>query len=683
MLASRELASRRVAGPERPQRLLETKPTPFLFSPVLVMVAMARPSVSLRALAQSLPLGTTQRGVRRVARLSTSAAPPAPQDPSDAESFAVQIRNPTALLNAIASTYKSMPRILMEYVDNALDSAEEARQTGILAPDSPIDIRIDIDAVERRIWIRDNCAGMDESNLMQLVLGIGDSRKRDLEYTNGQFGFGAHAFRAAAEHLHVYTCPASESSNKDMHAVVLDRRSSHVPRPRRISMEDLLKGDEIVGDAFARSVLTREMESVSIFPGASSHGTVVGLLDVDPVWFESVRMTSLCREIENHFEGLLSDNAARIVVGQVYRRGKARKLTRSELECSAFDYSNLPGTRMNESFHTPDGSTLRVDIVVTSEVRPDKRVRFFKGGRAISEAFRLASFMDVSTNGSRLWEHPGVCGRIEVGRALSPVLTRDEFVRTSNRKFVYEALMDLEDTLLRELNEVIRMTTEDTLSELENTLLDTAADLLRMDEETFLSSEDLAAAEEAAATAERDRKQVEENDSEPESDTNTSERVIRDEVEYSPIVREKRERTHEARKTRRKSDPLFEIRFVHAATSDPDAVPQRSFMADKMLYMNVDHEDFRSRLEKDRNGNHVIGPRLTAYLSNEIAVHHRLAFDALHKLDRTSMGMSDSYERLVASINNLENKLTPSVSASAAKKRRIPASGLAGNDISD
>mmetsp|Transcript_6316 Transcript_6316/g.7965 ORF Transcript_6316/g.7965 Transcript_6316/m.7965 type:complete len:145 (-) Transcript_6316:664-1098(-) len=40
-------------------------------------------------------------------------------------SMALNIANPVAILNAIASNYESTTRILMEYVDNALDSGEE------------------------------------------------------------------------------------------------------------------------------------------------------------------------------------------------------------------------------------------------------------------------------------------------------------------------------------------------------------------------------------------------------------------------------------------------------------------------------------------------------------------------------------------------------------------------------
>lgn len=42
----------------------------------------------------------------------------------DSSTFDLQISNPAALLNEIARRYESSERILMEFVDNALDDVE-------------------------------------------------------------------------------------------------------------------------------------------------------------------------------------------------------------------------------------------------------------------------------------------------------------------------------------------------------------------------------------------------------------------------------------------------------------------------------------------------------------------------------------------------------------------------------
>ena len=41
--------------------------------------------------------------------------------------------------------------------------------------------------------------------------------------------------------------------------------------------------------------------------------------------------------------------------------------------------------------------------------------------------------MRSSKLGAALWGHPYLCGAIEVGSVLDPVITRDEFTRTPQR----------------------------------------------------------------------------------------------------------------------------------------------------------------------------------------------------------------------------------------------------------
>ena len=56
--------------------------------------------------------------VTRRRHLSTAAG-------VDTEGIELKISNPNAILNSIATQYESTRKILMEYVDNSLDSAEE------------------------------------------------------------------------------------------------------------------------------------------------------------------------------------------------------------------------------------------------------------------------------------------------------------------------------------------------------------------------------------------------------------------------------------------------------------------------------------------------------------------------------------------------------------------------------
>src|SRR5207253_8108317 len=106
------------------------------------------------------------------------------------DSFDLEISDPVLLLNEIAKRYQSTPRILMEYVDNALDDAESIYRAN--AGVYPYDIRIEIHVDTRfgKVTVKDNCRGMTLETLKRIVQKVGESQKRGCTWVNGRFGFG-------------------------------------------------------------------------------------------------------------------------------------------------------------------------------------------------------------------------------------------------------------------------------------------------------------------------------------------------------------------------------------------------------------------------------------------------------------------------------------------------------------
>lgn len=97
----------------------------------------------------------------------------------------------------------SLSRILLEFVDNALDDAEVLfHESGGRYP-YPIQITIAYDKNKKVLTITDNCRGMSLEQLEHLVVQVGESTKKGVSWLNGQFGFGLHSFRAAAKHCTV------------------------------------------------------------------------------------------------------------------------------------------------------------------------------------------------------------------------------------------------------------------------------------------------------------------------------------------------------------------------------------------------------------------------------------------------------------------------------------------------
>ncbi len=85
-----------------------------------------------------------------------------------------------------AQIYSDEYRVLMEYIDNSIDAAEQAYDKENNKYD--YDIKISIEKSGGNILITDNCSGMNIGRNKPFT--IFQSDKRDDPGTNGMFGFG-------------------------------------------------------------------------------------------------------------------------------------------------------------------------------------------------------------------------------------------------------------------------------------------------------------------------------------------------------------------------------------------------------------------------------------------------------------------------------------------------------------
>jgi hypothetical protein len=182
----------------------------------------------------------------------------------------LQISDPVSMLNEIARRYESSERILMEYVDNALDDAEVLFRENNKAYPHEIKIELIIDYANRAVTIRDNCRGMEKETLERIVRNVGESQKRGVTWVNGRFGFGVQAFRAAADVIHFQT--------------------KHADHPH--FMLDLQR-DQHHGIRGARSI-------AESFPSNTGTGTVVKIDAFEEEWFENVTAAVSPAQLNHH-----------------------------------------------------------------------------------------------------------------------------------------------------------------------------------------------------------------------------------------------------------------------------------------------------------------------------------------------------------------------------------------------
>jgi hypothetical protein len=76
------------------------------------------------------------------------------------------------------SMYVDPLTVYREYIQNAADAIDEAREAGILGPREPGRVQIHIDLASRSIRIRDNGAGIRSRDFASRLTAIGNSKKR-------------------------------------------------------------------------------------------------------------------------------------------------------------------------------------------------------------------------------------------------------------------------------------------------------------------------------------------------------------------------------------------------------------------------------------------------------------------------------------------------------------------------
>jgi len=139
--------------------------------------------------------------------------------------------------------------------------------------------------------------------------------------------------------------------------------------------------------------------------------------------------------------------------------------------------------------------------------------------------------------------------------------------------------------------------------------------------------------------------------------------IVEDDVTYTP-VRKTTAKPERAKK--RKAEPtLFDVRFVR---SDNDADAKRSFRSDRVIYINVEHPNFQARLRKQRNGRVVLGPRIAAYLANELAQYYQAGYYDRFRLAAPGKDRHRLYEELLDTATELENHLCQKLSAKLPAK---------------
>lgn len=370
------------------------------------------------------------------------------------EEIPIIIRNQHLLLNQIAEGYRSLDKVLMEYIDNSFDSAEDFFNDNDGRYERDVLIDVVIDRENNVISIKDNCGGMDREKIRGLANKVNESEKerraQKRAWVTGKFGLGAHAYRNFAQELKV----TSRCEGAELIAISIDRYKPNA---------SLIMPDPI---------------------DFNPSGTYVELCGVEKYQIKHLNPMEFKKEIEIYFEGFLPRNVRINVIDGQY-----------SYTCQAFNYDEHTGFEIKKVINSwyvgkthvvvPEDKGIIVNLKVCTE-KIDRPPYFARKGRRINYISYLDSFIRKTEHRNKVWEHHLLTGYIEVQDNLEPVISRDDFAAgrgmQQKRTGIYNEIVKLEDEIYSKIEEVNKDKSDKSLRSLASQLTNILSDLAKEEE---------------------------------------------------------------------------------------------------------------------------------------------------------------------------------------------------------
>lgn len=539
----------------------------------------------------------------------------------------------------------------MEYVDNALDSAERWYSEEENKYTKPIEVIVNISGKkpsEGEVSILDNCAGIDD--LKNLVQSIGNSNKKAQAWTNGQFGFGFYAFLEACSVAHVTTKREGEDAE-------------YIP----------VEGEKFNTEKI-QDVYFVNPKRENNFPYES--GTKIRLNKFNKDSWKAIDTEKLRAEIETHFDLLLR------------RRNLTVKVIGGEegYVCQPFDYEGLEGEEYKDQLKDLKIIDNRRRIPTTYIRKENPPYIFLKitQGRVVNRApvfvskgRRIGAVKDIkafrSNHKSDIWDHPNITGYVDTKGLLDPTIARTEFRNTSESKALFGALLELEPLILDVLKNINSQQEEKHYNKLEeklNSVLSNLAkdDILKFRTEYLQGNDDnlqkggLGTALDAEGQANKDDTETDADNGEGVGDVGEDGVDLSEEQGGHPGGSEgENASTDPAADSPFKGQPRKKSGFnIQIVSREPDVDEETGEMlrsqligGDIRIYRK--HPEFKKRVREARDGGKKITQRLITYLAGEITVHYKDKFYEKHEQPEYNKRM---FESIVEFMYRFENALS-------------------------
>ena len=538
--------------------------------------------------------------------------------------MSIQLKISPKIISSIATLYNDTNRIFMEYIDNALDSAESYFIDKENTYTRKITINLSLVGTSYKdgsVTIEDNCTGI--TKIAKVVESVGYSDKSGQFTTNGQFGFGMYSFMAACEELKIFT----KYENNDCVYLPIYRKQFEVKSIDEISFPDPI---------FAKQL--------------KFSGTKIILSKFDKNMWKNIDIEMIKKDVEKHFELLLGRQNLEI---KIFHNG-------NEYLCKKFNYDLFEGDVLDEQINQLtlkskskkevnqvldiSSTPIKIFLKITKGKNIDKLPVFIIKGRRISEIKDMKSFK--SNHKSSIWGHPNLTGYIDLGGNLEPTIARNDFKNNSESKAVFESLIDYESVVQTFLKDENEKSDDKQFKALENVLNKVLNKLAKIDQlnyrTTIISGKILNTPiieGEGISDTARNEPEVENENSEKaffpgEGDNIWDKESDPQKKEGSNLNNDSDEKKFDDKEPEFDDDkpnsderkkPGFDIQF---SNNEPTLEVEtnkltRSALIGGTIWIYKKHPEFISRVDKKRIGESKITQRLITYLAGEITVHYK------------------------------------------------------------
>lgn len=344
--------------------------------------------------------------------------------------MSIQINISPRIIPSIATLYNDTNRIFMEYIDNAIDSAEEFFDKISNSYNKEINIILSIQWNDYKDWkviIKDNCFWI--TNFSKVVQSIWNSDKKEQPWTNGQFWYWIYSFMAACKRLEI----KSKLIDSVALYIPIDREQFSADKQEDVNFPD-------------PRIITFDCDS----------WTEITLSNFEKLMWKSICVEDIQNEIEKHFELLLNrGNLNIIIINWVY------KYKCKPFDYEVYDWKNYKGClselvllkwrkKATEIKLIPP-KPIEIYLKVTKGKVINKLPVFIIKWRRV---WAIWEIFKKSEHRSDIWSHPNVTGYIDLSDFLEPTIARNDFKNNDRSNALFYTLKLFEPIILGVIKEV-------------------------------------------------------------------------------------------------------------------------------------------------------------------------------------------------------------------------------------